>query len=759
MRNRIGLVTPWYGDEAVGGAESLVRELATRLARTHEVTILTTTSRAFLSEWDESYFAAGVTRENGYTVNRFRVDQRKKALFDAVNSALLELPIERWDELRLRSEETAAFIDESINSRELELYLREHASNKHDAVIFAPYLYGVIVRGIEHYPGRAHLLPCLHDEAYARLPRIQGAIHRAATLLMNSAGEAELALRLYGPGVLQKMTVIGSGIDFPETTTNGALPPGLPSEMFLYVGRRDITKNVDMLVDAYHDYRKAVARPAALVLAGPGDGSYDDRARGVYDLGFIHAELKHTLYQSAIALLQPSTNESYSRVIMEAWLERKPVVVHGACLATSMAVERAGGGDVAHDKAGFTRAMTRLQKLSAGERSDLGAAGESYAREFADWSHVLTRLERAIGAAEPSENIGAKRIDQFVQTLEYGDAISDYAQRIRHRLRQLGYASDIYSEGIGPKVLNEAIPFESALLKKAAGLIYHHSIASAATETVINLPVKKALVYHNITPPEFFEGYDPTFAGLLSRGREQTAEILPKFDRLIADSEFNAEELRNMSDQPVSTIPVIVDFRRFDVLPDPTVMARNFHGISILFVGRVSPSKGLLSLVDAFESYVCFNPDARLNIVGRYNPADRYFKKLSNTIIERRLEKNISLIGTVTEAELCAYYRTADLFITLSEHEGFCVPLVEAMYFNIPILALGATAIPETLGPGGLMVDNVTEPLEIGALIHQIFADRDLRVKILQAQQQRRVFFEPDIAERRLDSFVREFIG
>jgi glycosyltransferase involved in cell wall biosynthesis len=748
---RIAIVTPWYGADAVGGAETVARELAARLAGTCEVTILTTTSRAFLSDWEQPFYPEGVTRENGYAVARFAVDRRDRETFDAINAQLLALDPKEWDELGLRAPQTNAFIEDSINSRALEHYLRAEAIGRHDAVIFLPYLYGVIVRGIEAYPGSAHLLPCLHDEAYARLPRIEGIFHRAASLLMNSAGEAELALRLYGPGILQKMTVIGLGIE--PTPAGGALPERVRPPYVLFVGRRDSTKNVDWLVESFRTYRaNGSDRTLSLVLAGPGERSYDDPAGGVIDLGFIDAAAKRALVAAARGLIQPSINESYSRAVMEAWMERRPVAVHGACLATAMAVDACEGGFVARSDEEWSRVFAAFEgddpKLAA-----MGERGEAYALRFAAWDRVIPHLLETVFGPETGPKRG-KRIDQFVQTLEYGDAISDYALHVRHRLRRLGYTSDIFAEGIGPRVAGEAIFYYERSFSESSAVIYHHSIASAATKTVAALRVPKALVYHNITPPHFFERHAPGFAELLANGRAQTGPLLPRFDHLVADSEFNADELRALTTQPVRTIPVVVDFRRFDRLPDQRVVAARSRGTSVVFVGRVSPNKGIARLLDAFEAFLCLDPSAHLSIVGRFDPADRYYEHLQRTLLERRLEAAVTFTGVVDEAELTAYYRTADLFVSLSEHEGFCVPLVEAMFFEVPIVALGTTAIPETLGDAGLLVSPDATAEEIGALMHAVTSDPELRGRAIEAERRRRTYFLPEAGERRLDDLI-----
>ena len=191
-------------------------------------------------------------------------------------------------------------------------------------------------------------------------------------------------------------------------------------------------------------------------------------------------------------------------------------------------------------------------------------------------------------------------------------------------------------------------------------------------------------------------------------------------------------------------------------MPDPSLMQKRFFGIHLLFVGRVSPSKGIAALLDAFEAYLCFKDEAHLSIVGRFNPADDYYRQLRDSVIERRMEKSVTFAGLVDDETLTAYYRTADVFVTLSEHEGFCVPLVEAMFWDIPIVALGTTAIPETLGPAGIVLDPSATPLEIGALFHTIFSDLNLRLTMIEAQRKRRTFYFPEAGERLLDGLISE---
>jgi glycosyltransferase involved in cell wall biosynthesis len=751
-RRRIAIVTPWYGPEATGGAETLARELASQLAVTDDVTILTTTSRSFLADWSENSFKAGRTRENGYDILRFRLGTRDNQAFHRLNGELLRMPREEWPALARRRATLEAFIDESINAPLLEDYLRSREAATYDAVVFLPYLYGVVIRGIEAFPGRAHVIPCLHDEVYARLPRIEDAVHQATSLLFNSEGEAELALRIYGPGILHKSHVIGTGIAMP------ASPPAAPvidGPYYLFLGRRDTAKGVDLLVEAFTRYRDAGARQYSLVLAGPGNDSYDDPERGVVDLGFVDEGTKLALLRGARALVQPSLNESYSRVIMEAWRENVPVIARTECLATATAVQRSGGGITAAGAHEWADAFSRLAAASPAELGELGRRGAEYAAAHADWSQVIERFRNATGLTASAPARRGKRVDQVVETLAYGDAISDYARGLRSHLRAQGYDAGIFARAVLPRVAGEAEPLTPTALATSDAVLYHHSIAFKDIELVLGAPGTKALIYHNITPSRFFQKYDAEFGAHLERGRAQLAQLTGTFTACAADSEFNAAELRELGFHDVTVAPVPVNFARFDVTPSPLPAA---DGAQWLFVGRISPNKGLLDVIAAFEAYTCLDPAARLILAGAYDGGDRYYQELVEFVLEHNLEENVLFAGVVDEATLTAHYRNATLYICLSEHEGFCVPLVEAMYFDLPIIARAATAIVETMGDCGLLVDAGTDPLEIAVLARELVTDENLRAHVIASQRERRAAFRPDRVLSVMDAFVRKLI-
>lgn len=750
-RRRIAIVTPWYGPEAVGGAENLARELATHLAVTDQVTIITTTGRSFPASWSTEHFRAGRTRENGYEVLRFALGERDARAFDELNGELMQLPRPQWAALSRKRLWTDPFIEQSITSPAMESHLRGSAA-RYDAVVFLPYLYGVVVRGIEAFPGRAHLLPCLHDESYARIPRIEDAVHHAATLLFNSDGEAELALRLYGPGILHKSHVIGSGIP----PANGAVgSAGVEGDYFLFIGRRDPAKGLDFLVEAYSRYRRDRSGTHSLVLAGPGSASYHDPARGIVDLGFIDEGTKLALIRRARALVQPSLNESYSRVLMEAWREEVAVIAHAGCLATSTAVRRSGGGLVADSVEDWSDALARLAGAPPDELAGFGRHGRAYAAEHADWSRVIERFRQATGLDAPAKAPRrGKRVDQVVQALAFGDAISDEVRFLRNRLERNGYESLTHARFIDPLLGAEARVIDPATIAGADAIIYHHSIAFDDIATVLSADAKKALLYHNITPPEFFLEHDVAFAELLARGRAQLAELPGAFDVAGGDSEFNTDELRQLGFRNARVVPLAVDLSRFDVTPRP--LFDSHDGTRWLCVGRISASKGIRRVLEAFEVYVTIDPRAHLTLVGSYDPSDPYYQSLARLVLERSLGTHVTFTGKVDAPALTAQYRNADLYVCMSEHEGFCVPLVEAMYFDVPILARAGSAIDETLGDAGILIAPHADAFDVAALAHQVTTDQTLRVQIIESQRSRRPAFLPDRVLPAVDALVAE---
>ncbi|MGH7683149.1 MAG: glycosyltransferase family 4 protein [Vulcanimicrobiaceae bacterium] len=397
---RIALVTPWYGADLIGGAERLTWDLSHALVRAgNEVDVLTTCCRSFHDDWSANYHRPGASSDDGVTVRRFKVDARDRVAFSRANSALLSL---RRDELRrdrppLPPEKTDAFVFENIRSRALLRYLQE-SNTRCDAFIFAPYLYGPTLQGLPLVAERAFLLPCLHDEAYAYLDAVRDIIRRARGLLFNSEGELNVAASLYGPWVHFRSAIIGHAIDaVPAPKEAIAIRGFVPqrSRYLLFLGRGDRTKNIDLALDAFQRFR-ALRRTTSMQLVIAGPHATPLRGDGVVDLGAVTEEEKSALLQSARALVQPSTNESFSRTVYEAWNFRRPVVVHADCTATSEIVHDSRGGWTARAADDWATVFATIDESADAEIDSIGVRGRAAALQIGTWDDVAERSVRAI---------------------------------------------------------------------------------------------------------------------------------------------------------------------------------------------------------------------------------------------------------------------------------------------------------------------------------------------------------------------------
>ncbi|MEJ7615629.1 MAG: glycosyltransferase [Pyrinomonadaceae bacterium] len=529
----------------------------------------------------------------------------------------------------------------------------------------------------------------------------------------------------------------------------------------LCLGRKDATKNTDLLVKAYRRFREAhIESTLELILAGGGQHPFAPDIEGVVDLGLVTDEEKAALLAECLALFQPSRNESYSRVMMEAWHYGRPVGVHRGCLATTVAVEEAGGGWTAETEEEWAELFARVDAEQAPSLNQRGERGRTYARVHANWETVIDRYERALGLKElPLVNATKARrlpaIHQLMPNLTYGDAISNQALEIRSRLRVLGYRSEIYAKQLGQRIAHEGHAFEPHSIARQDGLIYHHSIGSEATVFAMRHRGPKCLVYHNITPAEFFMPYRPGFAWMLETGREALPRLAGSFNLSVGDSAYNAAELAGCGFQAPGVLPIIVNPARWDTNADPTLMQQLQDGKSnILFVGRFSPNKKQDKLVEAFTHFLALHPESRLILAGDGKDFDPFFRRVRNLIQERRLAAHVTITEMIEDAQLLAYYRTAHLFWSMSEHEGFGVPLIEAMWFDVPVLALRAAAVPETLGDAGLLLDDGRDARAIAALASSLITDKALCNRILKEQTRRRNDFLPEAVWPILDNLV-----
>lgn len=762
----LAIVIPWFGPNLAGGAEQQAFQIATRLAlRGHAVDVLTTCNRSFDSDWAMNHYPEGATEEFNLTIRRFAVDPRAAVEFDRVNAKLLSYPRHglRRGVSPVSLAETETFAHENIKSSSLLKYLDSNG-HVYGHLIFLPYMFGPVTLGLPLVAERAWLQPCLHDEPQAYFPQTAKMFRAAKGLLFNSEGEFELALGLYGPGIYTRSQVIGEGVEYthhePDVLT-AALPDRLRGERFLlYLGRRERGKNVDLLVEAFAQFKNSQRSRLKLVLAGTGSESISPN-KSITEMEFVAGEQKAALLSSCLALIQPSVNESFSRVLMEAWAAGRPAAVNGSCLATSIAVKKARGGWTATTLEQWIELFKYLDSESDEVLSEIGQRGREYVEINANWDTVIDRYEKILGLknrlrarsevkTQPRRSI--ESIHQLLPDFVYGDAISNQATAIRDHLRQSGYTSEIFCKRRAERLAGEAVLLEETQPASDSGLIYHHAIGSDAAAIGMAHPGPKALIYHNITPGKYYGPYRPAFAWMLELGRANLKRLARHFPVSVGDSAYNAAELAANGFREPHVLPIIIDPDKWNIEPASPLMARLQDGrTNLLFVGRIAPNKKQDRLVEAFAHYRELNPKARLIIVGEARASDPYFHELRQRCIELKLENDVELSGQIDDGELLAYYQIAHLYWSASEHEGFGAPLVEAMWFDIPVLALNESAVPETLGRAGMLYDNDESLPQVATRAYQLTHDEAKRHEIIQEQRLRRLDFTPEAVAPRIE--------
>ncbi len=328
------------------------------------------------------------------------------------------------------------------------------------------------------------------------------------------------------------------------------------------------------------------------------------------------------------------------------------------------------------------------------------------------------------------------RIDQFVHTLQYGDAISGEALTIMRLLREMGYKSDIYSVHTHEKL--KGIPLDISTFKEDSSghaVLLHYSITSPFNELYASLKhAFRVLVYHNLTPVEWYSPYNSRVTADLIKGREELPLLLKETDLVLADSSFNAKEVKEMGAGEVQVLPLTLDPERWNKPANPGILAalRDHGGRNILHVGRFAPNKCIEDIIKGFYFYHHkFDKDSKLWLVGSDTDTEIYsfeLRKLTQTL---RLKGLVEFVGSVSDDELRAFFEGSDIYVCMSEHEGFCVPLIEALYFKLPVIAYNATAIPETIGDGGILM-NKKDPLYLGILMHQLLNDSKQKSNLIE---------------------------
>jgi len=384
---KIVLVLPWFGQFCVGGAEKEARYTAINLQKLgYEVEILTTCLKNSHANWNENYYPSGDCLEDSLRVRRFEVRLADHFNF---NRVLLRIRLGK----ELTAPEEKIFVGENIHSPGLNEYLKKNGA-KYDFIIYIPYLYGTTFDGAFIRPEKSLLIPCLHDENFARLEFFKKMFSSFRKVIFHTEAEEKLARQLYGL-TRSSLVVLGEGVNTEEDFEKKDFKKRhrIEGEYLLFVGRKDEGKNLPLLLNYFENYKKIFSSDLKLVLVGCGRLEVPPHLKSeIIDLDYVSEEKKEAAYAEAFLVVQPSLNESFSLVLMEAWLAGVPVVVNGFCAVTKEHCLKSGGGLYFENFWEFAEAVNWFLAEDTGRRR-LAANGRRYVLENFTWPKIMAKYK------------------------------------------------------------------------------------------------------------------------------------------------------------------------------------------------------------------------------------------------------------------------------------------------------------------------------------------------------------------------------
>jgi glycosyltransferase involved in cell wall biosynthesis len=353
-------------------------------------------------------------------------------------------------------------------------------------------------------------------------------------------------------------------------------------------------------------------------------------------------------------------------------------------------------------------------------------------------------------------------IHQLLPNFVPGDAISNHARTLRQLLRSWGFDSEIYAHFVHPDVADDCRPLQEFPAGSSRAVLYHYSTASSeASRALLAAKGKRALLYHNITPAYFYAPYCDSVYAVLRAARAKLGQFRNVLDMTLGVSPYNCAELAAAGYPNPRLLPLLIEFERLASAPPCPAILRRFDDgwKNFLFVGRLAPHKRQEDVIRAFACYNrLVNRRSRLVLVGTAGGLERYSFHLREVVKSLEMEDYVVFAGYARLAELVAYYRLAHLFLCMSEHEGFCVPLLEAMHHRVPIIAYAATGVPDTLGSAGILIRDKDYPM-IAEMAALLLEDEELRGRVLDRQQKRLADFSGAPIALRFRQYVEELLA
>ena len=724
----MAIVTPWFGPDLRGGAEQQSYQLARNLAaRGYLVDVLTTCSASFSDDWSRNTLRPGVEKRGNLSVYRFKTRKRDRRAFERVNVILMELATERLPTSvsPIGDEDARVFYEENINAPALLVHLAERGS-AYERIIFIPYLYGTTLNGLPLVADRAYLQPCFHDEPYAYLQRVRENVHAARGLLFNSQGELELAVRLFGPGIIKKSAIVGEGVITDVAPEQHAQHVGAftPTEhaYVLYLGRQDETKNLGTLLQAWIGFKRR--RPTSrlqLVLAGQHGSSNSDRLRAIVDLGSVSTLEKNALLANCVALAQPSLNESFSRVLYESWTHGRPVIVHRDCLATATAVDGCNGGLIAASVPEWESALRWVDDASPTQLAEFGERGRSFARTHASWDAVIGRYEWVLGLDSPTKL---------------------HAEAARLTMRQIVPANETarrYAAALARSFERDRAELggeRAPVIDSSNAATIMHVVCDERPAEVVTPAALGALILH---ATERDGRIDKDCADALTRLNRISSNVFTSTPQAL--DEIRAAGLSN-----ARFLPINVDPREWDIAPDRALAEALHDGKqNLLYVGPlVMQGHHLDRLIIAFLHYLTLEREARLTIVGTGDVDDASYRRLLAEVRRLDLVDHVLVTHNLSDEQFVAVFRAADLFISLDETESLGEAFLQAMWFDVPILAYRTRIAQALVQQAGILITDASDLLAVAALAQLLVVDPALRANVLQAQRRIRLEFDSD---------------
>ncbi len=348
------------------------------------------------------------------------------------------------------------------------------------------------------------------------------------------------------------------------------------------------------------------------------------------------------------------------------------------------------------------------------------------------------------------------QIHQFSPSAHVGDGITNgmfYLQKILH---ELGFVSTIYAENYDEKLTGKVLHYSEFSTKDKNQILFvHYSIYYDFDVWINAVNAKKMMIYHNITPHSFFEEgsflYD-----MCKKGKEYLPHLQDKVEGSIGDSNINSQELLEHNFKNVKTIPLLIDVDKIvNAKWNKNLYDEKVEEFNIIFVGRIARNKAQHDLIEIANVYKELCDDFKMYIIGSTTD-ELYEHELKDLIAGYNLQNNVIMTGKISDEDLYAYYRSANLFLCMSEHEGFGIPLIESMLFDLPVIAFNSSNIKSTLNGGGILV-NEKSPNHIAAVIKLLRDNRVFKREVLNTQRKARQSYYYEVVVEELLSYFKDF--